>query len=124
MRNKNQEKKEIVNKKLKIWTEQEDEQEILLKNEEFKQKQIRTFLGKYRHNRDMIGKKCGNKRKINSEITDESLETKLPTIWTDGKAQPRTSSDMEKVKRGEKKRDGEDQTGRKSEETSCRCAKR
>ena len=38
-----------------------------------------------------------------------SLEAKLPTIWTDGKAQPGRSSDMEKVRR-EKIRDGESQT--------------
>ena len=52
-----------------------------------------------------------------------SLEVKLPTIWTDGKAQTGRSSDREKVRR-EKIRDGEDQRGRKSEERKCRCAKR
>ena len=56
-------------------------------------------------------------------IIEESLEVKLPTIWTDGKAQPGRSSDMEQV-RSEKIRDGEDQRGRKSEERRCRCAKR
>ena len=28
-----------------------------------------------------------------------SLEAKLPTIWTDGKAQPGRNSDVEKVRR-------------------------
>ena len=51
-----------------------------------------------------------------------SLEAKLPTIWTDGKAQPGRSSDMEKV-RGEKIREAEDQKGRPSEEIRCSCAK-
>ena len=40
---------------------------------------------------------------------------KLPTIWTDGKAQPGRSSAMEKVGR-EKIRDETDQPWRKSEE--------
>ena len=53
------------------------------------------------------------------KITEGSLEAELPTIWTDGKAQPGRSSDMEKVRR-EKIRDGEDQRGRKSEERRCR----
>ena len=39
---------------------------------------------------------------------------KLPTIWTDGKAQPGRSSAMEKVRR-EKIRDETDQPWRKSE---------
>ena len=34
------------------------------------------------------------------------MEAKLPTIWTNGKAQPGRSSDMEKVRR-EKIREGE-----------------
>ena len=42
------------------------------------------------------------------DLTEGSLEAKLPTIWTDGKAQPARSSDMEKVRR-EKIRDGESQ---------------
>ena len=63
-----------------------------------------------------------------SDIIEGSLEAKLLTIWTDGKAQAGRSSDMEKVRR-EKKRDVEDQRGRKSEERRCRerrcsCAKR
>ena len=56
-------------------------------------------------------------------LAEGSLEAKLPTMWTDGKAQPGRSSDMEKVGR-EKIRDGEAQRGRKSEERRCRCAKR
>ena len=56
-------------------------------------------------------------------IFEGSLEAKLPTIWTDGKAQPGRSSDREKVSR-EKIRFGEDQRWRKSEERRCRCAKR
>ena len=59
----------------------------------------------------------------NTYIIEGSLEVKLPTIWTDGKAQPGSSSGMEKVRR-EKIRDGEDQRWRKSEERRCRCAKR
>ena len=43
-----------------------------------------------------------------------NLEVKLPTIWTDGKAQPGRSSAMEKVRR-EKIRDETDQPWRKSE---------
>ena len=39
-------------------------------------------------------------------IIEESLEAKLPTIWTDGKAQPGRLSVMKKVRR-EKIRDGE-----------------
>ena len=39
-------------------------------------------------------------------MIEGSLEVKLPTIWTDGKAQPGRSSDMDKVIR-EKIRDGE-----------------
>ena len=41
-------------------------------------------------------------------FAEGSLEVKLPTIWTDGKAQPGSSSGMEKVRR-EKIRVGEDQ---------------
>ena len=41
-------------------------------------------------------------------IVERSLEVKLPTIWTDGKAQPGRNSDVEKVRR-EKIRDGESQ---------------
>ena len=52
-----------------------------------------------------------------------SLEAKLPTIWTAGKAQPGRSSHREKVRR-EKLREGEDKRWRKSEERRCRCAKR
>ena len=51
------------------------------------------------------------------------METKLPTVWTDGKAKPGIGSEMEKV-RQEKIRDGEEQKGRKTEERKCRCAKR
>ena len=59
----------------------------------------------------------------NTYIIEGSLEVKLPTIWTDGKAQPGSSSGMEKVRR-EKIRDGEDQEGRQPEERRCRCATR
>ena len=38
------------------------------------------------------------------EIIEGSLEAKLPTIWTDGKAQPGRSSDMETVRREKNKR--------------------
>ena len=47
-------------------------------------------------------------------IIEGSLEVKLSTIWTDGKAQPGRSSAMEKVRR-EKIRDETDQPWRKSE---------
>ena len=56
-------------------------------------------------------------------IIEGNLDVKLPTIWTNGKAQPGRSSGMEKVRR-EKMRDEEDQEGRKSEERRCRCAKK
>ena len=61
-------------------------------------------------------------------IFKRSLETKVPTIWTDEKhsqeeAEPGRNSDVEKVRR-EKIRDGEDQRWRKSEERRCRRAKR
>ena len=45
-------------------------------------------------------------------MIEGSLEAKLPTIWTDGNAQPGRSSEMEKVRR-EKIRDGENERGRK-----------
>ena len=55
-------------------------------------------------------------------LVEGSLETKIPTIWTNekqsrGEAGPGRNSDVEKVRR-EKMRDG-----RKSEERRCRCAK-
>ena len=59
----------------------------------------------------------------NYTLVEGSLEAKLRTISTDGKAQPGRSSDMEKV-RMEKISDGEDQRGRKSEERRRRRAKR
>ena len=46
------------------------------------------------------------------QLAEGSLEVKLPTIWTDGKATTGRSSDKEKVRR-EKIKDGEDQRGRK-----------
>ena len=51
---------------------------------------------------------------VSWNIIEGSLEVKLPTIWTDGKAQPGRSSAMEKVRR-EKIRDETDQPWRKSE---------
>ena len=48
-------------------------------------------------------------------LIEGSLEVKLPTIWTDGKAE------VGRV-REEKKR--EDQREKESEERRCRCAKR
>ena len=56
-------------------------------------------------------------------MIEGSLEAKLATMWTDGIAQPGRNSDVEKV-RGEKIRDGEDHTGRKSEDRRCMGAKR
>ena len=58
-----------------------------------------------------------------SRIVEGRLEAKLPTLWTDGKAQPGRSTDIEKVRR-EKIRDGEDEEGRQPEERRCRCAER
>ena len=53
-------------------------------------------------------------------MIEGSLEVKLPTIWTDGKAQPGRSSAMEKVRR-EKIRDEKDQTGRKGRKVAKHC---
>ena len=47
-------------------------------------------------------------------LIEGNLKVKLPTIWTDGKAQPGRSSAMEKVRR-EKIRDETDQPWRKPE---------
>ena len=52
-------------------------------------------------------------------MIEGSLEAKLPTIWTHGKAQPGRSSAMEKV-RQQKIRDGGDQRWRKLEEKKVR----
>ena len=40
------------------------------------------------------------------------MKLNLPTVWTDGKAQPGRISEREKVRR-EKERDGEEHRGRK-----------
>ena len=60
-------------------------------------------------------------------MIEGSLETKVPTIWTDEKhsqeAQPGRSRARKKLGRGESQK-GEDQRWRKSEERRCRCAKR
>ena len=53
-------------------------------------------------------------------LIEGNLEAKLPTIWTDGKAQSGRSSGMEKIER----REGEDQRWRKKKEKRCRCAKK
>ena len=53
------------------------------------------------------------------KMIDGSLEAKLPTIWTDGQAQPL----KKKLRQGESQK-REDHTGRKSEERRCRRAKR
>ena len=42
-------------------------------------------------------------------IIETSSEVKLPTIWTHGKAQPGSSSGMEKVRKEEKIREGDSQ---------------
>ena len=47
-------------------------------------------------------------------LGEGSLQFKLPTIWTDGKAQLGRNSGMEKIRR-EKIRDGQDQEGRQPE---------
>ena len=51
-------------------------------------------------------------------IFERCLQAKLPTIWTDGNAQPGRNSDVEKVRRAADKR------WRKSQERRCRCVKR
>ena len=56
-------------------------------------------------------------------ILGGSLEAKLPTVWTDGKAQPARRRARKKLGRGESQK-GEDKRWRKSEERRCRCAKR
>ena len=56
-------------------------------------------------------------------LIEGSLEAKLPIIWTDREAEEGRSTDADKV-RTEQIRDGEDLRGRKSEERTCRCAKR
>ena len=63
-----------------------------------------------------------------------SLEAKLPTTWTDGKAQPGRSRARKKAQPGRSRarkklgggesQKGEDQRWRGSEERRCRCAKR
>ena len=58
----------------------------------------------------------------NLTIVEGSLEAKLPTIWTDGDAQPGRNSDVEKVRR-EKIRDGEDKRSRRSEMEKVRRVK-
>ena len=58
-----------------------------------------------------------------SYMIEESLEAKVPTICTDGQAQPGRSPDMKKVRK-KKIRDEEDQRGKKSQERRCGCAKR
>jgi hypothetical protein len=50
-------------------------------------------------------------------LTEGSLEVKLPTIWTDGKAE--VERVREKKRRREKIREEKE-----SEERRCRCAKR
>ena len=56
-------------------------------------------------------------------MIEGNLEAKLPTIWTDRKAQPGRSRATMKLGRGESQK-GEDERWRKSEERRCRCAKR
>ena len=51
------------------------------------------------------------------------MEVKFSTVWTNGKAQPGRSSDMERVRR-EKTRDEEDQMGRRCEERRYRRVER
>ena len=53
-------------------------------------------------------------------VIEGSLQVKLPTIWTDGKAQPGRSSEGEKVRR-EKIREGESQ---KKEDPGARTGRR
>jgi len=53
-------------------------------------------------------------------MVEESLEVKLPTIWTDEKAE--VGRVREEKRREEKKK--EDQRRETAEEKRCRCAKR
>ena len=50
-------------------------------------------------------------------LVEGSLEVKLPTIWTDGQAQPGGSSAMEKVRRSEMKKIRQDEKVGKSRNT-------
>ena len=50
----------------------------------------------------------------------EGRLAKLPTIWTDGKAQPGRNSDVEKARR-EKIRQGEDAGARKGRKVAKHC---
>ena len=56
----------------------------------------------------------------NRMMTEGSLEAKLATIWTDGKAQPGRNSNVEKVRR-EKIPDGESQ---KREDAGARTSRK
>ena len=63
-----------------------------------------------------------------NSMIEGSLETTVPTTWTDEKhsqeeAEPGRSIARKKLGRGESQK-GEDKRWRKSEERRCRCAKR
>jgi len=55
-------------------------------------------------------------------IIEGSLEAKLPTIWTDGKAE--VERVREEKRREEKRRREKTREEKKSEERRCRCGKR
>jgi len=57
----------------------------------------------------------------NIELIEESLEVKLPTIWTDEKQRWEEPEKRREEKRREEERRSKK---RKSEERRCRCAKR
>ena len=56
-------------------------------------------------------------------MIEGSLETKVPTIWTDETHSQEEAEARKKLGRVESQK-GEDQRWRKSEERRCRCAKR
>ena len=53
-------------------------------------------------------------------MTGRSLEVKFPTLWTDGKAEPRRSSDLEQDQRVESQK-REDAGARKGREVAQHC---
>ena len=66
---------------------------------------------------------CVKKNNNYINIFEGSLEAKLPTIWTDGKAQPGRSRARKKLGLGESQK-REDKRWSKSEERRCRCTKK
>ena len=75
--------------------------------------------------------KVSSLRKLLYYIAEGSLEVKLPTIWTDGKAEvgrvreeKRREEKRSEAKRSEEKRREEKRREKESKERRFRCAKR